>query len=135
MSERLRDAFAAAVRRSQEAFSAGDYEAAFAEVDPDIEWHSGDWVLEREVIRGRAALVEFFRRGSDAGSWEVVAEQVSELRPGLFLVHQRGTSTGRTSRIVGEMDFFQLYELGPNGVTRVREYRTREEAVAAAEAG
>lgn len=124
--------FGKAIRRSLAAFNGGDFESAFAGVAPDVEWHTAEWVFEADVIHGRAALIEAFRRMRDAGEWQVAVQGVEQLADGLFLVHQRGTATGRTTGIVTHRHFFQLFEVGPQGTQRVREFAEREEAIAAA---
>lgn len=122
----------AAVQSAQEALYRGDYEAAFAGVADDVVWELGDWVFDGGTLHGRDALEAFFVRMKDAGDWYVMAEEAEELGDSRVLVRSHGRLTGRTTGISDEMDVFQVIELGPGGVQHVREFRTREEALAAA---
>lgn len=50
-----------------------------------------------------------------------------------MIVHQTGRWKGRKSGIADTRDWFQLWEVSPDkGVTRVREYDSREPAFQAA---
>lgn len=124
--------FLAVLRHSQEAFNRGDYEAAFAGLSEDVVWESGDWIVDGGVMQGRQAIVDFFERMPDAGDWIVHVQSVEALDDTTMLVHQRGRMSGRTTGISDEMDFVQLWEFGPNGVSRLREFRAREQALAEA---
>ena len=135
MSSSLVRAFEQALREAQAAMNAGDYETAFAGLAPDVEWHFGDWIFDTQVIHGREGVIDFYRRLRDAGEWEVEAHEVEEIGPSTLLVRQTGTATGRATGIVTERESFFVYELGPTGVKRLREFATREEALAAARAG
>ncbi len=133
MSQAFVDAFAKAMRVAQRAFNKGDFETAFAGLDPNVEWHSGSWVLDGGVLAGREEVIRLFVRALDAGDWQVEAVEFIDAGEGCVIVHQRGRSVGRTTRIGGTMDFFQLWETGPDGlVVRVREFESREDAVRAA---
>lgn len=134
MSQAFVDAFAAAMRAAQRAFNEGDFEAAFAGLAPDVVWESGSWVLDGGVLAGREEVIRMFVRGQDAGDWQVEAVEFIDAGEGCVIVHQRGRAVGRTTKLSGTMDFFQLWETGPDGrVTRVREFESREDAVRAAE--
>jgi len=115
-----------------EAFNAGDYESALATVAPDVEGHIGDWVIDGGVLHSRDEALQFFRRNAESGDWTVVATGAEVVVPGVVLVTQRGHSTGGTTRIQGEFEFFVVYELGPDGVKRIREFPTYDGALAAA---
>jgi ketosteroid isomerase-like protein len=127
------DAFIEAHRRGQVHFNRGDYKSAFAGLPDDVQWHNAADLLESGVISGRDALVAYFESGQDAGDWEVHAQEFDDLGNGRVLIRQRGKSTGRTSRITGQREFFQVWTVGDDGlVHEVREFSTREEALAAA---
>jgi ketosteroid isomerase-like protein len=132
MSQENVDAAAETLRAGLRAFNDGDFEIAFAGLAPDVEWLSGAWVLDAQVLHGRAAVIDFFCRVRDAGDWHVEAQEFLVAREGCVMVHQRGRSVGRTTRIEGTMDFFQVWEFGADGlVDRVREYESRGEALKA----
>jgi hypothetical protein len=127
----LAAAVLAAFRSGQEELNRGNYDAAFAGVADDVVWELGDWVFDGGTLHGRAAAIAWFERMQDAGHWRVMAQDAEDLGGGQVLVHSHGRLEGRTTGIADEMDFFQIVELGPNGVQRVREFKTRDEAIAA----
>ena len=129
MSSAAAEAFAKGLRQSVEHFNARDYDAAFVGLAPDVEWHFADWLPDLDVINGRDELVRTYMRLVDVGEWRVEILDVAEVEPGVMLVHQRGAQTGRTTGIVTERESFLIYELGPEGVTRLREFATRDEAL------
>jgi SnoaL-like domain len=133
-SDPLVQAFADAHRRGQDAFNDGDFERAFAGLAPDVQWHMADSLIETGLYSGRDAVISYFRAVRDAGDWHVRASRFEAAGPGRFLVHQVGTATGRTSGIRGQREFFQVWTLGSDGlVHEVREFETREQALAFAE--
>jgi hypothetical protein len=111
--------------------NAGDLETAFAGLAPDIECHHGEWVFDAEVLYGREALIDYYRRQRDTARWEVEAHEVEEVDPGTILVRQSRRAIFRATGIVTERESFFIYELGPTGVKCIREFATREEALAA----
>lgn len=128
------DAFAEVVRRALAAFNRTDYETAFAGVADEVVWEFGDWVFDAGEIHGRDALLRFYARMRDAIDWKVEVIDVREVGVGRFLVHLAGVATGRTTGISEGIDFYAIYELGPAGqVVRVREFESRDEAIAAAQ--
>lgn len=133
MSQENVDAFAEGVRAAQSAFNAGDFETAFASLAPDVEWNSGAWLLDGGLLKGRDAVIDFFCRARDAGDWQVEAQELLVAEDKRVMVHQRGRSVGRTTRIEGTIDFFQVWEFGADGlVERVGEYESRQDALKAA---
>jgi ketosteroid isomerase-like protein len=83
----------AAVRGQLDAYNAGDFEAAYAGLDPDIEW-----VVAREhpasrTVRGLDELLEYH------GDWQ-------QTMPGLTIeileIEERGDSVLAVCRLVGE---------------------------------
>ena len=131
MSSPAAERFAEALREANEAFNAGDYERALAGLAPDVEWHFGAWVFDGGVLQGRDAVIDHYRQLGDSGSWTVEILDVEEIGPGRFLTHNRGHWVGRTTAIAGERESFQLWEIGPNGTKRLREFATRDEALEA----
>jgi ketosteroid isomerase-like protein len=132
MSQENVDAFGESVRTGQQAFNDGDFETAFARLAPDVEWHAGAWVIDAAILRGRSAVIAHFRGVGDSGDWQVEALDFLEAGEGLFVVHQRGHAVGRTTRIEGTMDFFQVWEIGRDGlIVRVREYESKSGALKA----
>ena len=124
------DAFAEAHRRGQVHFNRADYERAFAGLSADIEWHMEDRLLEAGLVKGRDAVIAHFKATSDAGAWEVDAQEFEDLGGGRVLVRQLGTATGRKTGISAQREFFQVWSVGADGlVHEVREFATRDEAL------
>ena len=115
----------------QRAFNAGDFETAFANLTDDFEWRMGAWIPDASDLHGRQSVIDFFRHLQDAGEWEVRLVDVEDLGDGVLMLEQEGTWTGRSSGLTGERRFFQVWDFADGRATRVREYETREEALAA----
>jgi ketosteroid isomerase-like protein len=134
MSQAFLDAFSHAHREGQRAFNEGEFERAFAGLATDVEWHMHPSLLESGVVRGREAVIRYFRGVREGIDWRVDAQEFIEVGHLQVVVHQRGRAAGRTTGISGDRDFFQLWELGSDGqVVRVREFETFEEASEAAQ--
>ena len=133
MSQSFIEDFAKTHRDVLKAFNQGDFETAFAGLAPDVQWHVLPSVLETGVLDGRDAVIRYFSGVIEAGSWHVESLEFIDAGGGSVVVHQRGTGTGRTTGIVVTLDFFQIWDVGNDGlVVRVREYERREDALKAA---
>ena len=133
MSQSFLDAFARAHREAQKPFNEGDFEKAFATLASDVEWHLMPGLPETGVLRGRDAVIRFFAEARDLLNWEVHARDFCLAGPGRVFVHQHGSSVGRTSKIGGARDFFQIWEIDTTGLAiRVFEFNDREAALKAA---
>jgi ketosteroid isomerase-like protein len=133
MSDSFLDAFARSHRQAQEPFNEGDFEKAFATLAPDVEWHLLPGLPETGVLRGRDAVIRFFAGTRDALNWKVQAQDFRLAGPGRVFVHQRGEAVGRTTKIAGANDFFQIWEIDDRGLAvRVVEFNDREDALEAA---
>jgi ketosteroid isomerase-like protein len=114
------------------ALQRGDFEAALANYDPDVEWHGAAGGLdEGRVARGIAEVVEGFRDYYE--TWERL-----ELRPEeiidtgdelIIFVHE--VARGRRSGVVVETDTAAINTLDQGRVIRVRNYLDRGEALEA----
>jgi len=115
------------------ALQRGDFEAALANYDPDVEWHGAAGGLdEGRVARGIAEVVEGFRDYYE--TWERL-----ELRPEeiidtgdelIIFVHE--VARGRKSGVVVETDTAAINTLDHGRVIQVRNYLDRSEALKAA---
>jgi ketosteroid isomerase-like protein len=134
MSDSFLDAFAKAHRAGQKSFNEGDFETAFAGLASDVEWDMLPTLLETGLVRGRESVIRYFRGVTEALEWSVEAQEFINIGGGRVIVHQRGTATGRTTRITDDaLEFFQLWELGDDGlVVQIREFERREDALEAA---
>jgi ketosteroid isomerase-like protein len=69
-ANRVSDQNADVIRRSMDAWNAGDMETAAGLIADDIEWHE---IGRSEAVHGKAALAERFNQ-PDAQSWEITGE-------------------------------------------------------------
>jgi hypothetical protein len=133
MSHAFVESFAKAHRAGQRAFNEGDFETAFAGLAPDVEWHALPRVPETGMVKGREAVVRYFHGIREGIDWQVEAQEFIEAGYGSVLVRQRGTAIGRTTGITDNLEWFQLWDVGSDGLTaRVREFERREDALKAA---
>jgi ketosteroid isomerase-like protein len=128
------EAFERTHRKSLEAFNRGNFDLAFSGLADDVEWHMLPILLETGVVRGREAVLRYFHGVRDAIDWKLEAQEFVEAGEGCVVVHQRGIATGRTTGISsGNFDFFQVWEVGSDGlIVRVREFEEQEDALDAA---
>ncbi len=127
------ESFASAGRKAQDAFNRGDFESAFGGLSPDVEWRLLPSLPDACVLSGRDAVIRYFSSMMDAGTWQVETLEFVVAGQGRFVLHQRGTGTGRSTGIVQTLDFFQVWEVDGNGlVLRIHEYERRQDAFEAA---
>ena len=128
------EAFRAAFERFAGAFNAGDFERASQAFTEDYEqvFPPG---FTHDRIRGRDEWVRFFKEfRSDIPDWRVRLGEVSQLDDGRFIAHFDYQGSGRSSGVSSTFEVWALLELGEGGVRRNVEFRTRAEALAAAQA-
>jgi ketosteroid isomerase-like protein len=126
------------VRRSFDAFVAGDFETAFAAFDPRAEWTAAEDEPDSRTYSGIEEIRGFVR--SIAEPWTnrfdrtVVPEDYIDLGDWI-VVPTSGRLHGKGSGI--EVDVIETYAvLVRNGrIVRVDEYRTREQAIQAVRSG
>lgn len=130
-SEALR-AFKEASLQGFEAFNRHDFNSAFALLPPDIEWHPFDEFPGAHVLRGRAAVTEFFREvAADFPDFRSARYEFSEPAPGVFIVRFENQGTGRVSEVsVTSQVVHQVWEIARDP-WRVREYRELNDALEA----
>ena len=120
------------VRALFDDFNRGDFEAAFAKVDEEVVWDEPpDMPDTGGSYRGHEGLVAGF--GRFMGAWESISVDLEDVheRDGRVVVqtHWRGRSKGTGIEV--DQRVAQVYELRGGKVTRVRQFRTLEEALAA----
>jgi ketosteroid isomerase-like protein len=107
----------------------GDWDALFAEIDPDAEWEP---IAESVVYRGREAITEYFARWDEA--WEefrIDVERIDVSRDqDLALLAARYRGRGKGSAVDVDGDFYTVWELRQGRVLRCREYTQQSEAQA-----
>jgi ketosteroid isomerase-like protein len=125
---------AALVRRSFESLARGDFEAAFADHHPDVEWHTAADEPDRQTYTG----IDGLRRlvAAIAEPWEDRFGSAVELTDFItlgpwVLVPWRARLHGRGSGL--EIEVFETYAVlvRDGKIARVEEYRTTEEALEA----
>lgn len=118
--------------QAQAAFNRGDYEAALAGFAPDVVYRPLASLLETGTLHGRAEVVRFFQSYREAIDWTTQPQEYIPAGDGVVIVRLLGTAVGRTTRIENTLDFYEVLEFGPDGIQRVADYGSREEALAAA---
>ena len=85
------------------------------------------------MVKSREAVVQYFHGIREGIDWQVEAREVIEAGDGSVLIRQRGTAIGLTTGITDNLEWFQLWDVGSDGLTtRVREFERREDALEAA---
>jgi ketosteroid isomerase-like protein len=125
------------VRRSFEALSRGDFEAAFAEHAPDTEWRTASDEPDAQTYRGmdglRRLVATVAEPWDDRFKGSVVLEDFIARGPWV-VVPWRARLHGRGSGL--EIEVFETYAVlvRAGKIVRVDEYRTTEEALEAVSA-
>jgi ketosteroid isomerase-like protein len=124
------------VRAQIDAYNRGDYEAALAVLDKEVEWHVPDVAAldapASGVIRGRARVAEQFTRWLEA--WESHAFQVTDARGQGADVFIAGLQVGRGrhSGLDTRVPTFHVFTLRDRKIVAMRAYSERAEALEAA---
>jgi ketosteroid isomerase-like protein len=117
-----------------EAFARGDWAAGVEPLHEDIEWDTTTMAIwpEAEVLHGRDAVLDFFRRflGTWDDYWAEFEEYIDLGEHVVALIHDRGR--GRGSGAEADRRFAQLWTVRDGAVVRFRAYSDREAAVRAA---
>jgi ketosteroid isomerase-like protein len=122
------------VRRSCEAFVAGDAETAMAALDPQIEWHATvGGVDEGRIARGHEEVVQAFIDYFEV--WERLemrTEEFIDAGGDDVVVFWHEVAKGRESGVVVETDTGTVQTVRGGKIIRVRSYMDRAEALEAA---
>ena len=110
-------------RIAYEAFSHGDFEAAFATLHPNVEWHTPSNFPDAAVLEGRAAVLDWYgRRWTDSWEWwETEAEHIVDRGDGTIIVRAVTRGRGKASHIDVELRDIDVYEINRGWVVRTRE--------------
>jgi ketosteroid isomerase-like protein len=120
------------VRRAYDAFARGDLETLRTFLAPDIEWRTTPDV----PFMGNYAGIEAFLRGM--GEWTSAFEDVTtEIEEMIdagenVIVRHRMRGRGRDSGVEVDLAIYQVVAVRDGKLTRMHDYSTREEALAAA---
>jgi ketosteroid isomerase-like protein len=120
------------VIRIYAAWGAGDVDAALELLSPDVVWTAIPDAPDAGVYRGhdgvRGYLEDWLRDFEDLTiefeSFDALGDRVVSV--------QHGSGRGRQSGVVADLRFAVLYRFEGDAVVEVSEFRTREEALAAA---
>ena len=132
MGEPSLDNFRRAYLANLELFNSHDFADAFAGFPAEFEWWSFDGSPFGRGPDGVAAA--FVELVEDLAEWRVEPQEFTEVGPGRFLIACHGRGTGRVSGADPVARWFQLWEFEGGLPARVREFRARDEAVAATSA-
>jgi ketosteroid isomerase-like protein len=118
------------VRALYEALGRGDFEAAEAQLRPDVAWDTSARGADGTVVFGPSDVMDVIRDWLDV--WEDVSFEVDVRSTGdQIAAHMRQHARGRRSAVRGEVDAFAVFVVTNGGIAAYREYRTRSECLAA----
>jgi ketosteroid isomerase-like protein len=107
----------------------GDWDALFAEIDPDAEWEP---IAEPVVYRGREEIAAYFARWDEAwAEFRIEVERIDVSQDeDLALLAARYRGRGQGSAVDVDGSFYTVWELRDGRVLRCREYAHEGEAQA-----
>ena len=119
------------VRRSTQAFVAGDAETALAALDPEIEWHATvGGIDEGRIARGHEEVVQAFVDYFE--TWERLEMRVDEYIDAGgddVVVFWHEVAKGRKSGAVVETDTGTIQTVRDGKIVRVRSYMDRDDVI------
>jgi ketosteroid isomerase-like protein len=125
----------AAIEAFREGFTRGDDGAAWDTglLAADAEWMPAPEIPGPRSYRGREGFVEFMRTWTaEFEDWWWEVEELIDAGQGRVVVLIRQGATGRASGAKVDIEYAAFYELAGGVITRIRNYLTRAEALAAA---
>jgi len=106
------------MRRQFADFSRGDFDAATAILDPEVEWADPAELPGSTTHRTPAEVKRWFETFSEAWeSWRMEPEAIAEVLPHTYLATVRFTGRGQGSGVEGEVLFWSVWHFR-NGVPR-----------------
>jgi ketosteroid isomerase-like protein len=126
MSDRQRE-IKARIEAVLAARNSRDWDALFAEMDPDAEWQP---IAESVIYRGREAITRYFERWDEAWTEFRVDTERIDVSPDrdLALLAARYCGRGKGSAVDVDGSFYTVWELREGKVVRCREYAHENEA-------
>ena len=122
------------VRAAIDAINRGDVDDFLARTDADFEWKALDNSPLAGTYRGREEVRAYVEEWLNTfGDVHLNIEELVEVNDHVLAVVQ-GSGWGKASGVEVTNRFCQLWTVSDGVPTRMREYATREEALAAAEA-
>jgi len=106
-----------------EAFSRGDFEAAFVQLHPNVEWRTPASFPDAEVLHGRRAVVDWYgtRWANSWEWWESRPERIIDRGDGQIVIHAITRGRGVASGVDVELRDTDIYEIQRGWAVRVRE--------------
>ena len=122
------------VRRVVDAFNRQDWDAWARYWHADAEWHDPPDVPGSGVHRGLESIRRYFEELLEvaADGWNVEVDAIESVGPSCVLIRARSVVVGRESGMPLEDGLFQVVDLRDGRLSRVRNFRTSREALAAA---
>ena len=133
MAEELLSWFPASYQQGSEAFNEGDLAGALGWLPDDLEWHATNQDPETRVLRGPAEVIRYFEQfRSVFEDWRIEPLSFEGPTEGCVLVNHAIRGTSRAAGVPVEVITFELWEFEGDRPFRVRQFFSREEALAAA---
>ena len=122
------------VRRAVDAFNRQDWDAWARYWHADAEWHDPPDVPGSGVHRGLESIRRYFEELLEvaADGWNAEVDAIESVGPSRVLIRARSVVVGRESGMPLEDGLFQVVDLRDGRLSRVRNFRTSREALAAA---
>ncbi len=134
MAEELLSTFSAGYEQSSAAFNEGDLDRALSGMPEDLEWHAVSEDPEQSVLRGPAEIKGFFQGFRNVfDEWRVEPLSFEQLSDASILVHHIIRGTSRGAGVPVETETWEVWEFEEMEPVRVRQFLSRDEALAAAE--
>ena len=131
MSDELVDAFRPLHEAAIAAFNEGDLDGAVAGISDDFEWRPYDTDLQEKVVRGPRALKQYFAGYREVFSaWRSDPLSYEQVGDSAVLIHHRITGTSRGAGVPVHEEVFELWEFENLVPKRVRQFPSREQALA-----
>jgi len=117
------------LERSYEEFNRGDFEAAFAGVRNDFEFHPDPTVLDRRVLRGRDEVIGYVRSARDAfPDWHFEPQEFIDAGASKLIVRGMLGGVGRGSGLELRVEAFYVWEAEGGMLVRAFEFSDRQAA-------
>lgn len=145
MGDDLASRFRAFYEAGTPAFNRGDLDQALAAMPDDLEWHASGEFVDRTVHRGPTEIKGWFAEmRSIFDDWRVEVQEAEQVSDDAVLVFHVIHGVSRAAGVPVEVRTFELWEFVPLAPgthrawefvgmrpVRVRQFSTREEALAA----
>ena len=131
MAEDLLSNFRTTYEQSSAAFNEGDLDRALSGTPEDLEWHAVSEDPEQTVLRGPAEIKGFFQGfRSVFDEWRVEPLSFEQPSEASVLVHHVIRGTSRGAGVPVEVETWEVWEFEEMQPVRVRQFLSREEALA-----